>query len=527
VGLLALLGALAGCGGPPPSGNITDRTPVPARSASDPAPDLPDSLLQYQSQLVDAWESVFYDGRAREGVEPDSALFFRYQTLLSHLNPEEISSDARTLRSRAESLRVDVAAARDSAWMRWQTDLTPPPEPQPQSDPHAGYTIKPEMNDRVNEWLTHFTGSSRERFALWLWRSGTYRGQMEQILAEEGVPPELVGIVFIESGFHLAARSRARAVGPWQFISGTARHFGLTINRHRDERRDFELATRAAGRYLKALYNLFGDWNLVLASYNCGENRVFRQIARQKTNNFWALDLPRETEDYVPEFHAVLHILAEPERFGFSTETSPPLTWEEVELPGPVRVSELAKNCGSMIEDVKALNPAWLRNITPADGKSVKARVPTGTAEKLALAQLSIVPKSEAKNVGGTHRVRKGETLSRIARRYGVSTASLARANGLSTKSRVRTGRVLQLPDGAEEPVMASRTPSRSRASSRTRDTASTASDGEYQYHVVRQGDSLWSISQKYGISLAQLNAINGLGRRSVLKPGQKVKVSR
>lgn len=530
LGLLPLLGFLPGCSSAPKTTTeITsnNETEIPPAVKSEPVT-LPDNIMAAQNLLLSGWEESFRQGRSLEGTEPDSALFFRYQALLAHLNPDEIPDGAGSLRSRAEILKSQVATARDSAWMRWQVDLTPPPTPHVIEDPHAQYTIKPEMNARVEEWLTFFTGPSRERFTLWMWRSGIYRARMEEILVEEGVPAELLAVVFIESGFHLTARSRARAVGPWQFIAPTAKRFGLKINRHRDERRDFELATRAAARYLKTLYNLFGDWNLALASYNCGENRVFRQVARQGTNDFWALDLPRETEDYVPEIHAALHILAEPERYGFTAESSPPLTWEEIELPGPVRIADLAAQCGSPVDEVRNLNPAWLRNITPADGGPMKARIPVGASERMAQAPpLSVVSMAEAKNVGGTHKVRKGETLSRIAQRYGVSTSALARANKMTVKSKLRAGRNLKLPDGAEEPLVAENTAKKKSSSAKSkRARNSSSSSGDYTYHVVRQGDSLWSISKKYGMSLAQLNEINNLGRKAVLKPGQKVKVT-
>jgi membrane-bound lytic murein transglycosylase D len=462
---LLLLGFLAGCGTRPTSSpDVARTTPPPGASGA-----FSDSLHTRESRLVDGWELAFRNGRALEGSQPDSVIFFRFQALLAHLNPEEISPEGSDLRNRAEALRTDVSAARDAAWLRWQSDLTPPPPPRPQTPGKTGLaTVLPD-NPRVTRWITWFTGDGRERFAVWIWRSGAYRMVMEQILREEGVPPEMVGMVFIESGFQLAARSRARAVGPWQFVAATARRYGLAVNRHRDERRDFVLSTRAAAHYLKDLYDLFGDWELVLAAYNCGEGRVFRQIAKQKITDYWNLDLPRETDEYVPKFYAALAILAQPEKHGFSTVTSEPLAWDEVDLPAPVRVADLARHCGLPVEDVKALNPAWLRSITPADGNPVKARLPLGAGGKLVLASLPVVPPSEARAAGGTHRVRSGETLGRIARRYGVSVTALARENGLNARSILRTGRVLRLPDDAVDPPARKKAaaPARSKSGSR------------------------------------------------------------
>ena len=172
---------------------------------------------------------------------------------------------------------------------------------------------------------------------------------------------------------------------------------------------------------------------------------------------------------------------------------------------------------GCAVSVTRKLNPAWLRSITPADGAPVKARIPLGAAEKLSAAALDIVPMSEARNVGGTHRVRRGETLSRIARRYSVSTLALARANRISTKTRLRAGRVLRLPDGAEEPLVTGNTGSSSSSRAAKSSRKAAAGSAEYQYHVVRQGDSLWSISQKYlvinrGTTLPRYPVVSGGG---------------
>jgi membrane-bound lytic murein transglycosylase D len=549
---LTLMGGLGGCGTTPrPTAEVTtdspagppETTPVvepaphaqlpppealdtPADSSDDatddrelldvPRIDTPfDEAHPKDSQVIHAWERVYYANLDMEPSEPDSVLFFRYQALLTHLDPEMISPDALRLRRRADDLRHWITQSRDAAWQRWQVDLVPPPEPTPVDDTKLA-TIQTDDHPRVQKWIDIFTGPSRERFATWIWRSGAYRPLMESILAEEGVPTDLVAVVFIESGFSLVAKSRASAVGPWQFIRETGKRYGLTINNHRDERRDFVLATRAAARYLRDLYGYFGDWKLAMAAYNCGEGRVFRQIAKQGTNDFYALDLPRETEDYVPEIHAALIIIRDPAAYGFSTVMAEPIDFVEHELPGPVRVADIASHCGMSVEELKLLNPAWLRSVTPADGKPVTVRLPGSIQPTVTLASLPPAPKEETVARNASVKIRKGDTLSKIARRNGVSVTALARENGLSTKSKLIAGRSLRLPDGSS---VASRS---SGGSSKKK--KSSGGSGSVTFHTVKKGDTLSAICERYGLKMSEVKRLNGIAGSSI-RAGQKLKL--
>ena len=164
------------------------------------------------SQVIQAWEQVYYATLDMETDEPDSALFFRYQAMLTHLDPGIIEPGAVELRERAVELRQWITRSRDDAWQRWQVDLKPPPDPGTVTEATQA-AIVPADHPRVDKWIQIFTGPSRERFATWIWRSGAYRPLMERILVEEGVPKELIAMVFIESGFSLVAKSKASAVG--------------------------------------------------------------------------------------------------------------------------------------------------------------------------------------------------------------------------------------------------------------------------------------------------------------------------
>jgi len=206
-------------------------------------------------------------------------------------------------------------------------------------------SIPLEQHPMVDKWLDYFTGRGRPTFERWLNRSGLYMDSMKKTLEKEGVPTDLVHLVFVESGFNPQARSYAAAVGPWQFIRGTAKIFGLTVNSWVDERKDPEASTVAAARYLKHLYGLFNSWPLALASYNAGEGVVIDAVKRQGTKDFWSLRLPQQTRDYVPKFMAVLAISRDPARYGFDdVELEDPLAFDEVTIPGPCDLRALASD---------------------------------------------------------------------------------------------------------------------------------------------------------------------------------------
>ena len=228
-------------------------------------------------------------------------------------------------------------------------------------------SIPIESHPLVDKWLDYFTGRGRPTFERWLVRSGRYMDSMKKILEKEGVPTDLVHLVFVESGFNPHARSVASAVGPWQFIRGTANLFGLKVNSWVDERKDPEASTVAAARYLKHLHGLFNSWPLALASYNAGEGAVGRAIKRQGTRDFWALRLPEETRNYVPKFMAVLAISRDPSRYGFDqVAVDQPLDYDEVTIPGPVDLKALAEACATDVTQIRELNPQLLRGAAPA-----------------------------------------------------------------------------------------------------------------------------------------------------------------
>ena len=359
---------------------------------------------------------------------------------------------------KSSATRAHVAAAGDSAFsdsLAGSGRLLDPP--------------RAERNARVDKWIDFFTGPGREQFQRWLLRSGDYMDMLHRTLRAEGAPEELANLVFVESGFNMKARSVARAVGPWQFIRGTAKLFGLKIDPYVDERRDPEASTRAAARYLKRLYGMFdGSWPLALAAYNSGEGTVQRAIRRQGTRDFWSLDLPTETEEYVPQFLAAMEIASDPGRYGFDLPPSSPLAFDEVMVSGPVDLGLIAKITAIPLDELRSLNPSLVRQRLPAHMDGTALRVPQGRGDEvqstldleyhprpLTKAEVRAAKVAHRKDLmrsvhhrrhrGSTHVVRRGETLSEIASRYGMPVSRLQSMNGIESARGLRAGQRLRI----------------------------------------------------------------------------------
>jgi membrane-bound lytic murein transglycosylase D len=306
------------------------------------------------------------------------------------------------------------------------------------------------LNEHVQREIQSFQTQERDYFLESYTRSGRYRSAMVKALKDAGFPEELSWLPLIESGFKTRALSRSRALGLWQFIPSTGYKFGLKRNAWIDERLDPEKSTAAAIAYFKELHQMFGDWATVLAAYNCGEGAVARVIREQKVNyldNFWDFYemLPRETARYFPRFLAVLTIINDPAKYGFTLdELDKPLSYETVTIERPVHLSAMADILGVEVEDISALNPELRRDATP--NTMYALRVPPGKKEDV-LASLDKMPKWSPPRVEFVvHRVRRGETLSLIALRYRTSTQKILEANNLRSGRLLRIGQRLKIP---------------------------------------------------------------------------------
>ena len=386
-------------------------------------------------------------------------------------------------------------------------------------------------SDRVDFWIRYFTGSGKDNFARTLYRMQLYRPIVDRILVEQDLPLELICVPIIESGFVMKARSRARAVGPWQFIAGTARIYGLRMDWWYDERRDIVAATYAGTNYLKDLYGIWHDWPLALAAYNCGEYRIARAIARHKTANFWKLDLPSQTERYVPKFLAALYILRDPEKYGFTLPEVEPVTFDEVTIKDATDLRLIAKSADTTVDVLKQLNPALLRWATPPKTE-IRMKVPLGSGERC-IAELAKIPPEE-RMTWRKHRVRNGETLSVIATRYGTSVSALKSLNGLRSAHRIRAGSYLIVPvPGDYTEVASSSQPAykttRRNLSRETMDNygkryAPPAGYRRVDYRV-RSGDTLGEIAEKFNTRASKIRSWNNLSYRSYIYPKQRLKI--
>ncbi|MBI3804316.1 MAG: transglycosylase SLT domain-containing protein [Nitrospirae bacterium] len=320
-------------------------------------------------------------------------------------------------------------------------------------DPSITYDVPIVFNELVKDYIVFFQTRLRDKFELWLARSGQYIPMMRNVLREHALPEDLVFLALIESGFNPKAFSRAKAAGPWQFIKGTGKKYGLRIDQWIDERRDPVKSTVAAARYLKDLYGMFGSWPLSMASYNAGEGRIMRAMARTKADDFWELKLSGhirpETKNYVPKFMAATIIARNPQKYGFFIEYHPPFVYDEVEIPKSTSLKAIAKAAGVSLADIKLYNPELKKEMTPPGYPHYRLKLPMGTRETF-LANFTPGAEKEPKvpkvNEVQKHRVSKGETLSSIARKYEVSIRSLLQANQIGKDRNLKAGNYLIIP---------------------------------------------------------------------------------
>jgi membrane-bound lytic murein transglycosylase D len=376
-----------------------------------------------------------------------------------------------------------------------------------------------ELNEPVLTCIDLYQGRLRDWFEEALSRGQRYLPRIRKVFAEAGIPQDLAYVALVESAFKTSAYSRAKARGVWQFVGATGRRYGLTVDGWVDERSDPEKATRAAALYLKDLSELFGDWNLALAGYNAGEGKVLRAMARYRTDDFWKLrqtkGLRRETKNYVPLVHAAIVIAKAPERYGFTLAPEETPALERVPIEGFVHLSVIARCAGEPLERIRALNPELRRLATPAD-RTFALRVPAGRAESVAECVRQRPP--EERVAYRVHVVRRGQTLGSIGRANGVSAREVADANDIPLQKRLRVGTELLVPVPAGPRVR--------RARREVPAGAGARDPGERVAHRVEPGDTLTSIAARYGTTIRELQAWNGLSG-SAIKAGSILTIRR
>lgn len=437
-------------------------------------------------------------------------------------------------------------------------------------------------NAEVEMWMNYFQGRGRRWFQIWLERSGAYIPMMRSILREHGQPEDLVYLAMIESGFSARAYSRARAVGHWQFMQATGRLYGLRVNFWVDERRDPEKATEAAARHLRDLYERFGDWKLAAAAYNAGAGRISRAIRFHGTEDYWVMargrHLAAETRNYVPKLIAAAVIAKNPEAFGFTNiQYQEPISFERIVIKKPVDLRILSQRAGYKYEDIQYLNPELNYHVTPPYEERYELRVPVKSSMAFMAAYQQLGPQEFFKYAH--HRVQRGETISSIAARYRIPQGEIMNMNRITNARHLQIGQnlILPIPEGADFQVRSSpqrasrpvavapgelylvrrgdslwsisqahntsiqalrgannlrgntirigqrlRIPGGSNQTQASGQTASKPVAASKNFHVVQRGESLWTISQRYNLTVDQLRRSNQL-RSDALAVGQRL----
>ena len=392
-----------------------------------------------------------------------------------------------------------------------------------------------ELNDRVFSFIQYFTVRNREYMKMVLARKEQYFPMYEETMKDYGMPVEIQHLSIIESGLDPKIMSRMGAMGLWQFMPATGREYGMQVNPDIDDRMDPEKSTEAAAKYLKALYKMFGDWEVALAAYNCGPGNV-RKAIRQSggKNTFWGIYdyLPKETRSYVPQFQAMLYILNHLEEHNLHLEEpSYPMEYEKLNFDKTFHLKTLASLTAVCLKELEKLNPSIKQGMVPESHRSMSIRIPKSKAffikENLAwigdslskatpvllasTSQIETATKgSSAQQTSSriAYKVKSGDALGTIANRHGVTLTQIKQWNNLSSNL-IKEGQILiihSISNGSTSKTIALN--SDNPTSSKT--------------YTVRPGDSLWMISQKHSLSIEQIKRLNNLNTTQI-KPGQRL----
>jgi membrane-bound lytic murein transglycosylase D len=410
---------------------------------------------------------------------------------------------------------IDTSKERSAFTDRWSLDSSGRPWPFKLFGKGASYDVPVVVNPQVEKYIRYFQTNGKKFFAKWLNRSSAYMPMIKGILAEEGMPEDLAYLALIESGFSPHARSKASAVGVWQFMRWTGKHNGLKIDWWIDERKDTEKATHAAARHLRTLHNRFDSWYLAAAAYNAGEGKIAKAIRKHKTTDFWEIAskrraLKRETKDYIPKYLAAMIIAKEPAKYGFTNiKPEPAIAYDKVEIKRATDIKVIAKAAGVSVKEIKRLNPELLRWFTPPNYKGYEIKLPPGTSEAFTEKLAQVAPKDRLKFY--SHKIKPGESLYRIARRYNTSIREIAYLNDIKRTRLVRAGKFIVVPVNER---------TGKKLAKRKLAPLKPLGSGEY---VVISGDTLWDLSMRYDIPLSRILKMNGLNKRSVLRLGQRL----
>jgi len=370
-------------------------------------------------------------------------------------------------------------------------------------------------NKQVEMYLNLFQTKQRKQFTRWLARSTAYRSMMEKELSAASLPLDLVYLSMIESGFNQLAYSRSKAVGLWQFMKGTGKQYHLRIDRYVDERRNAEKSTKAAVSYLSDLYKEFGDWHLAVAAYNGGPGKIRNGLKRHKVDNFWDLASRRylriETKRYVPKLIAALLIAKKPEKYGFyNINYQTPLQYDTLTVGPGMNLNAIAMISNSNTKIIKQLNRELRQNRTPLNVASYEVKIPQSTA---VMAQKNLARLHSIVSTGyKTHKIRKGDTLTKICSKYGVNKTTILKVNNLHS-SKLSYGRNLRIPYST---ITYQLLPEGSKG-------AMAAYRDSLILHRIKPGDTISKIARLYRVPPAMIVEWNGLKDAHSIRAGQQL----
>ncbi|VAW36448.1 Membrane-bound lytic murein transglycosylase D [hydrothermal vent metagenome] len=375
------------------------------------------------------------------------------------------------------------------------------------------------INKQVEFYLDLFQNRQRSYIKRWLARSTKYLPMIREELRKAGLPQDLAYLAMIESGFNPSAYSHAHAAGLWQFIRSTGRNYNLRIDSWVDERRAPEKATKSAVAYLSNLYNQFGFWYLAVAAYNAGEGKINRAIKKYKTKDFWKLArkpyLNLETKRYVPKLIAAILIAKDPQKYGLTDiNYQSPLQYDTIKVPPRTNIGAVAMACDISTAKLRKLNSELLTNLTPPGRKDYALKIPAGTHDLVAQNLSRVYPIAA---IGyKTHIVRRGDTLTRICRRYRLNKTILLKANNLRT-ARLHAGQHLRIPYRSTRYIMLKKGESPENFFAR-----SAGGEGPI-LHQIKPGETLSGIARRYRVSVEIIMRWNNLQSAGRIRAGQQL----
>lgn len=396
------------------------------------------------------------------------------------------------------------------------------------------YDLPLEANSWVEAELDFLVNERSEVIGRWMERGEPYRAFIQQELRAAGIPTDLYHLAMIESGMVPTARSRAGAVGFWQFMPATGRQMGLRVDDTVDERMDPVRATRAAARHLRSLHRQFnGDWALAAAAYNAGSGRISRSMGRFGVSDFWSLaeqgDLAEETRHYVPRLYAMTVIGRDHARFGLPAPApAAAFAYDSIQVEYATPLEELSRMSEVSAEELRRLNPHLVQGITPDGGYWVW--VPAG--QGVAMQRAYLASDFRRSRGLGTYTVRPGDSLGKLANLSGLTTAKIRELNPGVRFEPLQIGVEVRLPYEAAEKLSArtvakaepTRVASAAQSPAPEEKASTTAGGAAARTHAVRQGESLWEIARRYDLTVAALQRENGL-TGATIRPGQELRI--